>query len=468
MRENNRFIKIVGFLTLLISFSSKETLAKSAKKQSPNLNQKIEELEQKQKILERKLEVEKEQQEAKEKEASKDRANVGINTKDGFYIQSANGDYKLKIRGYIHSDGRFFLEDKGDKFANQFVLRRVRPVFEGTLSKYFDFRIMPDFGEGKVVLQDAYGNIKIDKAFQIRFGKFKEPVGLERLQSGTNLFSVERGLPTALVPNRDLGVQIHGEFWDGTLQYAAGFFNGVLDGGSTDSDNSDGKDGAARIFVHPFRKTENDALKNLGLGVAVTYGSQKGASLASPQLASYKSVGQNTFFSYRNDGTAAGTVLANGKRWRLTPQAYYYVGPFGIWGEYVRSTQEVALGAAQPDLTHSAWQLAASYVITGEENSFQGIKVKKPINPSKGQWGAVEVGGRYNELRIDKDAFPLFADPNKSASRARSWGLAANWYLSQNFKWTLSYDQTLYKGGAAAGANRANEHALFTRLQVSY
>ena len=40
------------------------------------------------------------------------------------------------------------------------LLRRVRPIFEATAYKYFGVRLMPDFGDGKVVLYDAYVDAK--------------------------------------------------------------------------------------------------------------------------------------------------------------------------------------------------------------------------------------------------------------------------------------------------------------------
>jgi hypothetical protein len=90
----------------------------------------------------------------------------------------------------------------------------------------------------------------------------KEPVGLERLQSGANLLFIERGLPTQLVPNRDVGVQLHGKVWGNTLAYQVGYFNGVEDGGSGDIEvTDDGKDPAARLFVHPFDKGGNRTLE---------------------------------------------------------------------------------------------------------------------------------------------------------------------------------------------------------------
>ncbi len=42
-----------------------------------------------------------------------------------------------------------------DAFTNDILLRRVRPIIEGTLGKNYQFRIMPGFGRGKTELLDA-------------------------------------------------------------------------------------------------------------------------------------------------------------------------------------------------------------------------------------------------------------------------------------------------------------------------
>ncbi|MFO1519987.1 MAG: porin [bacterium] len=443
----------------------KRARVSSAKNANSSLQNRIEQLESNQKVLERKLEVEKEIQEQKEKDKPKDAATVTAG-KDGFIVKSGDGNFKLRIGGYIQTDGRFFIKDSADKLANQFELRRVRPIFEGTVYKYFDFRIMPDFGEGKAVLQDAYADVHPFTWLRFRGGKFKEPVGLERLQSGSNLLFIERGLPTNLVPNRDVGLQLHGDVWDGTFNYALGLFDGVFDGGSVDGDVSDGKDFAGRVFVQPFKKTSITPLQGFGVGVSGTYGSQFG-SISTTNLPSYKSIGQNTIFSFLNDTTAAGTVFSDGKRYRISPQGYFYYGPFGLFGEYVRSTEKVNLAGAKKELTNTSWQVAASYVVTGEKNGWNGVTPKNPINPKKGHWGAFEIAGRYGEIEFDKAAFPTYADPTKSVRKAEAWGVGVNWYLNKNFKWALNFDQSRFKGGDKGG-NRPTENALFTRLQIAY
>jgi hypothetical protein len=61
---------------------------------------------------------------------------------NGFNLASPDGAYKLKITGYTHADGRFFIEDDDKGDINRFLFRRVRVSLEGTVARYFDFRIM--------------------------------------------------------------------------------------------------------------------------------------------------------------------------------------------------------------------------------------------------------------------------------------------------------------------------------------
>lgn len=62
----------------------------------------------------------------------------------------------------------------------------------------------------------------------------------------------------------------------------------------------------------------------------------------------------------------------------------------------------------------------------------------------------------------------MFADSEVSASEASSWTLGLNWYLNSNLKLVLNYLHTSLEGGASAGADREDEEAVFTRLQVAF
>jgi len=419
-------------------------------------DERLAELEQKIKALERQSEIQKEQG----VEKAKTNPVVTANTREGFSIKDPNGEFILKLRGYVQADSRS-VSGKTSNNDDTFLLRRVRPIFEGTVSKYIDFRIMPDFGSGKTELQDAWLDLKYIPEAKLQIGKFKEPFGIERLQSGTDTLFVERGLPNNLAPNRDIGAAFHSDLFNGKLSYAAGIFNGVPDGGSLDSDIDNNKEFAGRIFVNPFKGGDIGLLEGFGAGFALTTGNKNGVGPSSTYLPTYKTPGQSTFFSYHSD------VFADGRHTRYSPQTYYSYGSFGLLGEYVLSQQQVVRGANTEKLSNDAWQIAASYVLTGEAASYKGVVPKENFNPQKGNWGALEVVGRVGDLNIDNDAFPTFADAAKSAKSAKSWGAGLNWIWNKNVKWMIDYDQTRFTGGDPTG-HREKENAILVRSQISF
>lgn len=421
----------------------------------------LKDVDQKIRILARKIELEQEAAAAKAKEAA-----VLVAGKDGFSLKSADGKYQFKLRGYVQTDGRFFFGDEEKRFVNTFLMRRIRPIFEGTLDKNFSFYMMLDFGGGTTVMQDAYVDFAYLSKTKLRIGKMKEPFGIERLQSGANLLFIERALPNNLVPNRDLGVQLYGDLFKNTATYAIGAFNGVADGGSADTDAGDEKDYVARLFIHPFKNSAKTSLQNFGLGLAYSSGTQQGTA-AAPGLPSYRTPAQQTYFSYRSDGTAPNTTIANGKRTRISSQGYFYAGAFGLFGEYVVAEQQVARATNTATLKNDAYQIAASYVISSNAVTYRGVNMPKPFDPKAGSWGALELAARYNKLNTDKDAFPVFANPASAAQSATGWSVGFNWYLNKNAKFTVDYEQTKFEGGAAVG-DRKQEKIIFSRLQISY
>jgi len=411
-------------------------------------------LDRKLRIFERKRELEQEAAITKLKESPI----VTADSKDGFGFKSADSNFQLRLGGLVQADSRFFTD--GDPTrptgSSTFLLRKVRPVLEGTVYKHFDFKIMPDFGNGQALLQDAYLDFAYLPSAKVRFGKMKPPVGLERLQVDAENLFIERALPTNLVPNRDVGVQVFGENLRGVFNYALGVFNGVPDSGNGDLDTNNTKDFAGRVFLHPFRTTGVEPLKGLGIGLAGTAGSQLGA------LPVLRTPAQTIFFNY-----AVGTSAA-GSSHRISPQAYYYWGPFGLLAEYVQSVQDVRKGSTFGQIDNQSWQVAASYVLTGEKASFKGVIPRKQFNPTARSFGAIELTTRYTQLKVDNDAFILkFADPTNAARQASTWTAGLNWYFSRNLKFEVNYDQTQFKSGSANG-NRNAEKVILSRFQIYF
>ncbi|GIW43909.1 MAG: porin [Candidatus Binatia bacterium] len=388
---------------------------------------------------------------------------------DGFFLQTQDGSYQLRLGGYTHFDGRFFVGGKTSGSTSQFSARRVRVDLTGTVARYLKFRLLPDFAGSTLVLQDAY----IDAAYapwaQIRAGKTKTPYGIERLQSATAIYFVERSIADNLVPNRDLGVQVFGDLWLRRISYSVGLWNGVADGASSDTNPGDDFDFAGRLFLHPFSVQRIAALRGLGIGMAGTHGRETGTP-NSPNLPTFRTPGRATFFRFAADSpaTAAGTTVAHGARSRYSPQAYYYWGPFGALGEFNTTIQTVNKGSAEKSLTFRGWQVQASWVLTGENATYHGVTPAQPLDPFGAKWGAFQVAFRFAHIEADGATFALgFADPKHSASAAKQFSLGVNWYLNSNIKLVINYDRTWFRGGAADG-DRKSENVILTRVQLAF
>ena len=274
------------------------------------------------------------------------------------------------------------------------LLRRARPVFSATLYKDFYFYLRPDFGQGTTVIYDAYMQYNHFKKFKVRAGKFKSPVGLERLQEDDNTTFVERGFPTLLVPSRDIGFQVGGDIIDRRVTYAVGVFNGVPDNGLSDAAVSDHRDYAARLFLTPFQPDEKNILRGLGLGIGASSGSVDGIALPS-----YKSFGQNSFITF------ASGVASDGHRDRLAPQAYYYLGPFGLLAEYGVNEEGFQKGAVRHDIALRAWQTEVSYILTGEHKVFGNLIPRRNFDPEQSWLGCRR--NRRAHRRIQRRSRPL-------------------------------------------------------------
>lgn len=437
-----------GLIGSLFFFNAEVDAAVSA---PVSFEERIQALEKEIALLKRLNEVNQEIAVKKERETPVVSAGAG-----GFGIKSKDGKFDLKIKGYVQADGRFYLGDERNPAVNAFTLRRVRPVFEGKLFGNTDFRIMPDFGGGSATIQDAYIDFKQWQKVQIRAGKFKSPFSLERLQSGTATTFIERAFNSSLAGNRDIGLDIHGDFYDGAISYDLAVMNGATDGASVDTDTNDGKDVIGRVFTHPFKNGANAYLKGLGGGLAASYGLHQGTS-SSSNLPSTRSPGQLSVFGYRSG------VYSDGERVRFSPQGYYYYGPFGLLGEYTWSNQDVRLGTQAGDLTNVAWHLSGSYVLTGENANFRGVTPRYNFDPANSQWGAFEAVARFQSLSIDDGTFERFANSATAIENAKGFGVGLNWYLNRALKAQINYEKLFYDGG-----NRESEDVLLTRFQVNY
>jgi phosphate-selective porin OprO/OprP len=377
---------------------------------------------------------------------------------DGFFVQSPDGANRLGLGLVAQVDGKFDLDDAAP-VTRTFAIRKLRPTFSGRVGRHFDFKLTPDFGNGQAVIADAYLDVRFSHAFRLRTGKDKTPIGHELLQGDAYLLFPERALASSLVPNRDVGIQAQGDVWSQRLTYAAGVFNGVPDGTSsrTHIDTHGGKEVAARVTVHPFRRTGSapaGLLSGLGFHLGGSRGGEAGV------LPSFRTSFGHVYFSYAAD------AAASGRHTRMTPAVFYYHGGLGAFAECIRSAQQVTRAGAKTDVDNHAWEATGSFVLTGEPASDRGVRPRHNFDPSAGEWGAVQVLARYTVLTVDGDAFGSGLAAPGASREARSWTVGVNWYPNPWIKWYATVERTIFGGGELVP--REDENIISLRFQLGF
>jgi phosphate-selective porin OprO/OprP len=379
--------------------------------------------------------------------------------RDGLWFSTSDGSTHLQVHGYAQADNRMFSSNTHGQELDTFLFRRIRPLFEGTLFNQVDFRFMPDFGQYNPQIQEAYLELKTLPFAKLRVGKFKEPIGLEVLRQDRDLSFTERSMTSDLLPLRYLGAQLSGSVLGKSITYEGGYFQGSSDGSNAVFTQwTRGNEGVGRVFLQPFATTSLSALKNFGFGVAGSAGAQHGT------IAGLKTMGQTTFFKYSSG------AVADGQHNRLSPQAYYYAGPFGAIAEYAISSQDVLNKGKIGRIRNEGWEAQGSVMLTGDKNSYAGFHPRNGFEPQHGfrHLGAVELAFRFSQVGIDPEAFPLFASAKTSAQRARAIGIGLNWHLNRYVKLMTDYEHTTFRMATPTTTPLHNENVLVSRIQLAF
>ncbi len=379
-----------------------------------------------------------------------------------------NGGNEIRIGGFLQVDTQPFFGSDAGSIGNDFFLRRAQSALDLRFGKVYGFHIMPVLA-GSPGIPDAYVDGSFMDSFKVRLGKFRPSFGLERLQSATALAFNERAFLTNLVHSPEIGGQIYGEGLGRTAEYHVGVFSGTVDnsdglGHSAISSNSGVIDFAGRVFARPFQNSDLNLTKGLGLAIAYSYRTQhSNTEPGNSHLPIFRSPGQQSFTSYSHDA-----FVNDGER--IFPQFYYHNGPFGMLGEYILSQQVVARGSATRTVGNDAFQVQLSWVVSNGNSSLRRASTRNSFDRAPtGTLGRVQLVTRYSELSIGHDAFTegLLRISN-SARKAKDFGVGMNWYLNRNTKLQLNYDQTIFEGGAPAGADRPDEKVLLSRMQIAF
>lgn len=304
----------------------------------------------------------------------------------GLGVSSGKADFRFTLTGYIQGDVRGYpnWDVIGEDLRNgETEIRRLRVGAELEWRRLYT-ELDVDLVDDDEHLKDAYGEIRISKAFRARGGNFKPPLGPEFLTPARKLDFVDRSLLASnLTPQRDWGGELHGQV-DKRLLYQVGVFGG--DGRK--SVRSTGAMVAARLVLTPAG--------GFDLGVSFTQGDVEPQPDASgePVPKGMKGEAHSGYVFFERK-------FVNGRRRRLDAEASFLRGPVGLKGEWLEEReQRLEQGPTfedLPDVFGRGWSVSGTWLLTGEKKK-PTIKPRRPLFQGP---GAVEIGARYEELRFD-------------------------------------------------------------------
>ena len=345
--------------------------------------------------------------------------------------------FRLDFLAKFQWDARDPGDDPPD-FDN-YEIHRARIGIEGEFFNRVQFSIERELTEResdepttrrKSAWKDVYVDANISDAVQVRAGKFKIPFGLEQLTGISNLDFVYRSLSASyLAPARDVGVAVHGRFFDRGLNYWAGVFR--QDGENARSSKIDGADEtfAARVTGLPFRAISG--LAKAEFGGALTVSALDNESTTPNGLRGRTVMSQFVFYE---------PVFVKGLRQRYEVDADWSAGPFGARAEYthVLDSRE-GQGLADQDLSDArgrGWYYSGTWVLTGEDK-------ERPVQPKR-RIGAIEAAVRYERLWFDSGGEgPPLRNPranNMLPSGEHVLSVGINWYIT---RWVKLQFQTI-------------------------
>lgn len=324
------------------------------------------------------------------------------------------GDFSWQPTGRIHLDAASIQDDKVDHSSGA-EFRRARLGMQGTVSKDFGYKAEVDFANEGVGIKDMYMNYTgIDKT-EFRIGHFKPGYSLDDMTSSNDITFIERSAaiePFSLSEQIGAGVINHGE----NYHVAVGVFND--DAGRSSSDDEQFSV-SGRVAGTPYKADKN--LIHLGASASYREPDQANDRFDYDSLAENRLQSTDSVSSVINDGENSTIYGLEGA---------FVSGPFSVQGEYVIADIENR-GGQNPTYNGAYGQVA--YTLTGEsrpysisKGAFGGIKPARPLDPSKGDWGAVELAARYSHLDLN--------DAGLNGGEMNNMTLGANWYLNNNMR----------------------------------
>jgi phosphate-selective porin OprO and OprP len=352
--------------------------------------------------------------------------------KNGFVLETADKNFSINFGGRLQADWN--ASYPGDGVQQEFDLpdsqsgvefRRARLSVAGLVFGNVDYKIEYDFATGEPEAKDVFvGMRKIPYVQYVRAGHYKEPFSLEELTSDSFTTFMERGLPNAFSPSRNMGLAVLQEYFDQHMTFAAGGF-AETDNSGFGFGTDQGYNITSRITGLPLYESQGRQLVHLGFAYSHKFRHEVDISFSQrPESHLFPVTLVNT-----------GTIDTDGVD-LVNPEVAWVWGPLSLQAEYMHA---FVSQVGNPDPNFGGLYAYVSYFLTEDdmrayrlsEGAFDRIIPKRNFSFDGQGWGAWEVAARFSRLDLSSENVDGGVDDDVTA------GL--NWYLNPVTRITVNY-----------------------------
>jgi phosphate-selective porin OprO/OprP len=424
----------------------------------------------------------------RDEEKIQKRSEVKASFKDGISFESADGGTKFSVSGRGQADYRTF--GARTTGADTWLIRRAYLGAKGVIYNDISYEVTGNFAELKgtsssgsttgLHLDVAYINFGWWKEAQLRVGQFVMPGNLDQMSSDLYSDFQERSMGAAMAMDKDTGMMLWGEPFNG-VYYQAAYSTGMGKNSQSVNDPTIPKDREGQTYAGRVAVNFAPILDRKDMILQVGASATTGSNIAAGVISSLKTEAQtNTFFS---------TSATAGRKNRYGLEGVLAYGPVKLQTEYYGTEYSGGtLGANSPAI--DSWYADLNWMVTGENyaDAWSGglagrMKPKSNfVHPFQGSgFGAVELGLRYS--KVDASDFALSGVAGAMANvtttdathmvtnKADAWTAGAKWILNPNTRVMLTYIHTSFDTPVMpveGTTGVSNEDALFTRFQIDF
>lgn len=382
----------------------------------------------------------------------------------------------VRLTGFFQADSVWFGQDSksiqavGD-VQNGADFRRARLAATGDAWENVGYMLEMDFAfPGRPSFMDVWLEVRdVLGGNNVRVGQYRQPIGMDALTSVKELTFLERALPFAFLPFRQIGAMFYGTTADEQSTYALSGFRyptGPYGGNIGDS----GGYGLATRLTH-LLVDNGDGNGLLHVGADYSYANPANNLIQyrnQPEVFVTEAGASNVPVGVPNNVPPfVNTGLISAQDYHLfDAELAYAVGSFYAQSEVLYTIVRQRNGEIN---TFSGAYAHFGYFLTGESRAYNrkgGVFGRvKPLDPFNrdGGCGAWEVAGRWSYIDLN--------DKSIQGGRMTDLTFGLNWYLNQFTKFQFNYIHSfLHSSPAVYGpvVNNANADIFAVRAQIDF